>query len=342
MAKQSPATKVTNWSPEDLMKCSDYVKGLVSDLEDGQFFGVSYDDEGEDRNEDVSSAIESARDVQKKVEGLHDYLSRLTFDEPFLVQMVFGVVTELELLKAMLRTELILVNLTQRIDTVHEAMRKGFESFRRPLLEFAAKCSTYARSSLRNLQLLNSARPNADHKQSDVPKRMKKATADAIARQLDKADPLFRQGDAETWATRIREHQNSITGQQWTCSQSTVAATGFWLEVMQGSGRSRKTRSVPTVAYSAKIAASVEGADGVLNELMAREEASAIDAVMQSGMTDDEKAAARAKIEEGVMSTTQALELAAMFPTREKPKAKSFSNSRESKTACFSINSATC
>lgn len=153
-----------------------------------------------------------------------------------------------------------------------------------------------------------------------IPKRMDKDLAEIIARKLDKADPQFNHGDAEAWAKRIREHQSQLTGELWSCSKATVHSTAFWGEVMIASGRGRKSRSVPTVAFSAKAVATVEGEDSVLNELAAREEQPAIDAVMQSGMDEKGKAATVNKIKAGEMTLAQAIELAKQFPIRPKQK----------------------
>ncbi|MFM9959685.1 MAG: hypothetical protein ACKV2Q_00465 [Planctomycetaceae bacterium] len=149
-------------------------------------------------------------------------------------------------------------------------------------------------------------------------KRMDKDIADLIARRLDKDDPRFKHGDVGMWAKRIRDYQIQTTGLLWSCSTTTVHATGFWSEVMKESGRGRQNRSVKTVAYSAKTAATFSGADSVLNELAAREEQPAIDAVMQSRMTDDAKAATVEKIRAGEMTPAQAIELAKTFPKRRK------------------------
>ncbi len=153
-----------------------------------------------------------------------------------------------------------------------------------------------------------------------VCKRMDKNSADLIARQLDKSDPTFKHGNVELWAKRIRDHQIQKTGLLWSCSTTTVHATDFWDEVMKESGRGRRARSVKTVAFSGKTEATVEGSDSVLNELAAKEDQCAIDAVMQSGMKDDAKAATVEKIRVGEMTTAEALKMAELFPKRSKAK----------------------
>jgi|GEM_PF-1756360 len=184
----------------------------------------------------------------------------------------------------------------------------------------ARDCELMADNLLRWIEAMRTA-PNSTETPPRVkiaPQRMDKGLADLIARQLDKGDPKFKHGDAETWAKRIRERQNQLTGLMWSCSAATVHATDFWDETMLALGRGRKSRSVPTVAYSEKTAATVANGDSVLSELVAKEEQLAIDAVMQSGMKDGSKAATVEKIKAGEMTPAQAIELSKTFPMRRK------------------------
>ncbi len=152
------------------------------------------------------------------------------------------------------------------------------------------------------------------------PSRMDLVVADKIARKLNKADPQFKHGDVESWARGIREYQSETTGTPWSCSTSTVHKTGFWDEIMTELGRSRKKRSVKTVAFTGKAEATVASADTELNDLVAREEERAIDVVMKSRMSEQEMAATIENIRDGSTTPAQAIELASVVPQGRKPK----------------------
>lgn len=149
-------------------------------------------------------------------------------------------------------------------------------------------------------------------------KKMTRAMAESYAERLAKTDLSFVIGTAEEWAKRIAQMVSKETGVSWTCSVSTVSNIEFWKGEMKRQSRGREGRSVTAGSFSDKMAASVGQADDILEDMVAKEEQPAIDAVMQSGMDNKGKAAAIKRIKDGEMSVTAAFQMAAMFPAQRK------------------------
>ena len=151
------------------------------------------------------------------------------------------------------------------------------------------------------------------------PNKMKAPMAEMYARRLKESDPKFVFGTHLEWGKAIAAEAGRDTGQIWTCSGSTAQSTELWDEEMERQGRSRKCRSVKASGSSAKRGATIGESDDALISLYAEQEQPAVDAILESGMSDKEKAETIRKVREGLLSVPNAIDIAKRHQKRKSP-----------------------